>query len=293
MPLFQVTGTTDTGSLFNCAFAVVSSERRESYDFLIRSFNAVRQEVGAQAPSVAITDFEDALRSALLEVLPTVQLQLCLFHINANVDLNVKRKWLGDGAVEVQDEFDVNKDKESVEASALVRKEQKAAAAALLHNPQTAALNEISRANKSFTAQQLEATEFEHTPTGFCQLWAYVLYADSEVDFDAAWRKLQADLADQTLALSYLANTYIPLRHQWAQCFISEYENFGVRTNSPTETAHKDLNEVLRYHWPRRPLYRLPSNRRDAGQQGKGVRRGHRYYGVSYPPRVSPPAVAW
>ncbi|KAK0367606.1 hypothetical protein CLIM01_15037 [Colletotrichum limetticola] len=232
MPLFQVTGTTDTGSLFNCAFAVVSSERRESYDFLIRSFNAVRQEVGAQAPSVAITDFEDALRSALLEVLSTVQLQLCIFHINANVDLNVKRKWLGDGAVEVQDEFDVNKDKESVEASALARKEQKAAAAALLHNPQTAALNEISPRGHRVRA----------LPTGFCQLWAYVLYADSEVDFDAAWRKLQADVADQTLALSYLANTYIRLRHQWAQCFISEYENFG----SYVITGHADLYTVFR-----------------------------------------------
>ncbi|KAK1712220.1 uncharacterized protein BDZ83DRAFT_757092 [Colletotrichum acutatum] len=56
---------------------------------------------------------------------------------------------------------------------------------------------------------------------------------------------LQAEFADQTLALSYVANTYIPLRHQWTQCFISEYEKFDVRTNSPTGTAHKDLKSYI------------------------------------------------
>ncbi|OHE91750.1 hypothetical protein CORC01_12977 [Colletotrichum orchidophilum] len=63
------------------------------------------QGVGAQSPRVAIADFKEGLRSALVEVLPPFQLQHCIFHADANVDLNVKREWLGAVAVGVQDEM--------------------------------------------------------------------------------------------------------------------------------------------------------------------------------------------
>jgi hypothetical protein len=56
---------------------------------------------------------------------------------------------------------------------------------------------------------------------------------------------LQQEFSDQQPALDYISNTYLPVRHQWANCFISQYENFGVRTNSPTETAHKDLKSYV------------------------------------------------
>ncbi|KXH48535.1 hypothetical protein CNYM01_13049 [Colletotrichum nymphaeae SA-01] len=95
---FAVTGTTDIGSLYNCAFGLISTERREGYDFLIEA-----------------------------------------------------------------------------------------------------------RANETLSLGK-QPQEIPHTPTGFCQLWAYVMYAKSEEDFDAAWDRL---------------------------------------TNGPTETAHKDLKSYV------------------------------------------------
>lgn len=71
------------------------------------------------------------------------------------------------------------------------------------------------------------------------------MYADTEEDFNGVWDRLQTEFSDQQRCLDYLRSTYLPYRHQWAQCYISEYENFGVRTNSPTETAHKDLKSYV------------------------------------------------
>ncbi|KAI8314936.1 hypothetical protein K4K61_003382 [Colletotrichum sp. SAR11_59] len=242
-----ITGTTDIGSLCNCAFGLVSTDRKEGYDFLIKSFNEIHTEVGAREPSVAITDFEDALRASIMEALPATQLQLCIFHINANVDKYVRRRWQGDGGAPA-DEYDVNPDKEAAEAevaaAAKAAQEAREAEAAILNDPQAQALNEVVRANRVLSMRQLDALVVDHTPTGFTELRVYVMYADTE-DFNAAWARLQEEFADREPTLDYLRSTYFPLRHQWAQCFISEYENYGVRTNSPTETAHKDLKSYV------------------------------------------------
>ena len=225
MPLFQVTGTTDTGSLYNCAFGLASTERREGYDFLLKSLESIRAEIHVERPKVAITDFEDALRSSITGIWPDTQLQLCIFHINQNVSLNAKRKWQGPGGP-AEDELDVNRDKEAAENEAIQN------------------LNDRARANEMLSRGQQPA-EIPHTPTGFCQLWAYIVYANTEEDFDAGWARLQQEFSDQQPALDYISNTYLPVRYQWANCFISQYENFGVRTNSPTETAHKDLKSYI------------------------------------------------
>jgi hypothetical protein len=37
----------------------------------------------------------------------------------------------------------------------------------------------------------------------------------------------------------------MPFREQWANCYVRTYRNFGLRTNSPTEAAHKDLKTYL------------------------------------------------
>lgn len=108
----------DISSLFNCAFGLVSNERREGYDFLLQSIESIRAEIGAAQPQVTITDFQHALRSAITAVWPDTQLQLCIFHIHANVKMNAKNKWKGLGSIPDGD-FDVNRDKETAEAAAI------------------------------------------------------------------------------------------------------------------------------------------------------------------------------
>ncbi|EGY23413.1 uncharacterized protein VDAG_04851 [Verticillium dahliae VdLs.17] len=201
MPFFQVTGTTDISSLFNCAFGLVSNERREGYDFLLQSIESIRTEIGAAQP----------------------HLQLCIFHINANVKMNAKKKWKGPGGI-LDDELDVNRDKEAAEAAAIQD-----------------AIDNAGPVGR----RELPATAVEHRPSGFYRLWQYVIYADAEEDFKAAWQRLQDEFKDQEAVLEYVIGTYMPYRHQWAHCYISQYTNFGVRTNSPTETAHKDIKSFV------------------------------------------------
>lgn len=50
---------------------------------------------------------------------------------------------------------------------------------------------------------------------------------------------------DQVDTLDYIFKVYIPLREEWAECFIRRYRNFGQRVNSPVETAHKDVKSYL------------------------------------------------
>jgi hypothetical protein len=209
--------------LYNCVFGLSSTERREGYDFLLTSIDSIRQEIHAEKPKVATTDFEEGLRSSIQETWPDTQLQLCIFHINQNITSNAKKKGLGAGGPP-SDEFDVARDKEAAEAEAL---------------------NNQARIDEVLSRGQLPEEAVDHTVSGFCSLWAYVIYAKSEEDFDAAWARLQKEFDDQQPLLEYIRTTYIPLRYQWATCFISQYENFGVRTNSPTETAHKDIKSYV------------------------------------------------
>ncbi|KAJ4994735.1 hypothetical protein K4K48_012083 [Colletotrichum sp. SAR 10_66] len=179
IPLFQITSTTDISSLYNYAFGLVSTERKEGYNFLIKSFNEIHTE--------------------------------------------------GDGSTPA-DEYDVNRDKEAVEAEAAAAakatQEARKAEAAILNDPQAQALNEVGRANRVLSKRQLNALIINHTPTSFTELWAYVMYADTEEDFNTAWARLQDEFTNQEPTLN-------------------EYKNYSVRTNSPTETAHKDLKSYI------------------------------------------------
>jgi hypothetical protein len=137
--------------------------------------------------------------------------------------MNTKKKWKGLGGIP-DDEFDVNKDKEAAEAAALY--------------------DAIANAGP-VGRRVLASPAVENRPSGFYQLWQSVIYADTEHDFETAWKTVQEKFKDQEAVLEYLTNTYMPYRHQWAHCYISQYTNFGVRTNSPTETAHKDIKSFV------------------------------------------------
>ena len=76
--------------------------------------------------------------------------------------------------------------------------------------------------------------------------WDKVLYASKERDFEDNWQQLIKRYGDhQSGVIDYIESTYMPFREQWAQCFIRHYRNFGQRTNSPNETAHKDIKSYL------------------------------------------------
>jgi hypothetical protein len=77
------------------------------------------------------------------------------------------------------------------------------------------------------------------------EAWKRVIYAPTEADFEAQWKKLNDTYPLQHHILSYISKEYMAWRLQWAKCFIDNYRNFGQRVNSPTETAHKDVKSFL------------------------------------------------
>jgi hypothetical protein len=97
LPLFQVTGQTCLGTVFNAAFGVIDNERREGFQFLAEGVRELASNEGIRFPDVALTDFDQQMKGALDDCFPEAQQQLCIQHINSNVLLNSKKKWVHTG----------------------------------------------------------------------------------------------------------------------------------------------------------------------------------------------------
>lgn len=68
-------------------------ETQASCSLLLSTFTSFAHEINAEQPEVLVTDFDRALKEAANEHLPFTQQQICVFHINKNVIMNIKHKW--------------------------------------------------------------------------------------------------------------------------------------------------------------------------------------------------------
>ncbi|KAJ4218360.1 hypothetical protein NW757_014596, partial [Fusarium falciforme] len=57
--------------------------------------------------------------------------------------------------------------------------------------------------------------------------------------------KDRQEFDDQRAILRYLHGTYMPVRAQWARCFIRKYRNFGIRVTSGTEASNNNIKSYL------------------------------------------------
>ena len=234
MPLFNITGLTNINSIFNAGFGLIYTERQ---------VEAIRIEIGAALPKVGITDYDSNLKDALNETFPNMQQQICIFHINKNVLLKVKRKWkVPPGVVDVDDEDGPDAPRladAEADAAAAEGADESAADHEILQD-----LNAPARTEEQLQSSRLPA-EIPHTREGVLMLWKYMAYSNSEEDFMESWARLLEEFPDQEPIIEYLQTTYLPVRHQWANCYIKKYPNFGQRVTSPTESSHKDLKSYL------------------------------------------------
>jgi hypothetical protein len=83
------------------------------------------------------------------------------------------------------------------------------------------------------------------TREGFLTAWRSVVYAPTEDDFKDSWTYLIDVFGAQEDLLAYIQDTLMPVRRQWAQCWICKNLNFGLRVTSPTESAHSNLKSYL------------------------------------------------
>ncbi|KAG6281548.1 hypothetical protein E4U48_006694 [Claviceps purpurea] len=264
MYLFQATGITDQGSLANFAFGLINTETLEGFQWLCEQLNSLRLDVQAPAPKVVITDYEKALRKALNNVFPYTQQQLCVYHINTNVRSRIRSRWnkgkknkennSDEPARNVDDELeywdslgfsddsDVSDDSDDSDES------------------QSEGEPDLDIAGRTSTQEEAEEA-FHHPPSttnpqatentweGMFEAWKKVVYAAKEADFEQAWQYMKTTFGkDQLHTLRYIVKTYMPLRRQWAACFLSLYQNFGQRKDRQCRSS--DATSHLRGKFP-------------------------------------------
>ncbi|EWZ28288.1 hypothetical protein FOZG_17994 [Fusarium oxysporum Fo47] len=154
---------------------------------------------------------------------PEVQQQLCIHHINSNVLLRSKQKWVKDCSYDSS-------------SSSLDSSDEEAPA------PQTQA--ELSRKDRQFIHAPA-AEVIPHSYQGVLMMWKLVVFAETEEAHEKAWVNLCREFDDQRAILRYLYGTFMPVRAQWARCFIRKYRNFGIRVTSGTEASNNNVKSYL------------------------------------------------
>ncbi|EXL89791.1 hypothetical protein FOIG_16925 [Fusarium odoratissimum NRRL 54006] len=160
------------------------------------------------------------MKAALNDQFPDVQQQLYIHHINSNILLKSKQKWVkGRSSSSSPDSSDEDKSTPQVRAELSPKDRQ------LVH---------------ASTSEDIP-----HSYRGVLMMWKLVLFAETEDAHKKAWRNLCREFDDQRAILRYLHGTYMPVRAQWARCFIRKYRNFGIRVTSGTEASNNNIKSYL------------------------------------------------
>ncbi|KAG7130940.1 PKS-NRPS hybrid synthetase like protein [Verticillium longisporum] len=220
LPLFQATGQTCIGSVFNAAFGLVDNERREGFQFLSESIRQLSEQHSIRQPDIVITDFDNQMKAALNDQFPDAQQQLCIHHINFNVLLKSKQKWVKGQSSSSNPDGSDGEDSAPEAPVELSPKDRQ-----LVHAP--------------------AAEVIPHSYRAVLTMWKLVLFAETEDAHEKAWGDLCREFDDQRAILRYLHGTYMPVRAQWARCFIRKYRNFAIRVTSGTEASNNNIKSYL------------------------------------------------
>ncbi|KAL1897550.1 hypothetical protein Cpir12675_002278 [Ceratocystis pirilliformis] len=109
-------------------------------------------------------------------------------------------------------------------------------------------LDEEDRLAIRLSTTQGKATNtgsISHDYRGVLEMWKAIVFAETEKEHDTAWVILREESDDQRVILLYLYRTYMPLRAQWAHCFIRGYPNFGICVTSGTEASNNNIKSYL------------------------------------------------
>lgn len=93
MPLFVISGQTALNTTFYVAFCFLCTETIEDYIWALNRLKVLYTQLEIPALTVAITDMERGLMSALENVFPSTNHLLCLWHICKNVLAKCKRSF--------------------------------------------------------------------------------------------------------------------------------------------------------------------------------------------------------
>lgn len=90
LPLLHILGCTNLQSFFSAGFCFLRTETQQDYQWAISTFIA---KTRMPLPRIFISDQEDALKSAILWLLPSIPQLLCIWHVNKNVQTKAQQVW--------------------------------------------------------------------------------------------------------------------------------------------------------------------------------------------------------
>ena len=228
MPFLNVIGVISISSTFNITFRLVNKEDQESYNQALERLKDLRSIVTTNEPHVVIIDFEKALKNALKNVWLDTQQQICLWYINKNVVFKVKKrqKW-PPGITPPNEAPKVDKTDDYMDP--------------IFRDLVTTAIGE----QPSSLIGRLPIKVLDN-PNSFLKLQKYLYYTITKEDLKATWVRILKDFLHQEAIIEYIQGTYLPVRRQWAGCYIRHYRNFGIKVISYTKGSHKEIKSYLR-----------------------------------------------
>jgi hypothetical protein len=236
MPFFQGTAVTHTKKNLPLFQGIVDNERESGFRWLLEQVHLLLKECEADDPTLFITDYDNALMNALKYEFPQAHHQLCVFHMNMNIVLNIKKKWqkpTAPGEEEAEEEAEEEtEDAEEEEAEAAI-----------------ASLNSPARNKATIPTKVPELKDIPYTRQALFDLLKFMEYSTDREVYDTAWQRLQEKFKDQKAILNYLKTYYVDDEEQivgkWAAHQTCRILNFGLRTTSSTESMHRKLKVYL------------------------------------------------
>lgn len=140
----------------------------------------LRLRIGADVPSIVITDRDERMRASILANWPSTKLQLCLFHVDKNVQTNLAKKWrksaTEEAAIEDQATIDLTVDLEvDNQGQEAGPQGQGEAAAQGQQDPAAQGRQDTPEAHNN--------GPIAHNQDGFMALWRRIVYAATQGQF--------------------------------------------------------------------------------------------------------------
>ncbi|EGU81511.1 hypothetical protein FOXB_07975 [Fusarium oxysporum f. sp. conglutinans Fo5176] len=93
MPLVTVVAVSSEKTSMPICYGLLNNEQVASFEWFLKQVSRFQRVGIISPPEIVITDKDDQLCNAIRQVFPNTQLQLCVFHINSNVVLYIKKWW--------------------------------------------------------------------------------------------------------------------------------------------------------------------------------------------------------
>lgn len=244
LALFQIIGLNGLGKSFSCGFGLINNEREEGFNWVLKQVDYLRSSIGASAPEITITDYDKAMKNAVKRVYPNAMPQICIFHVNKNVVLHIKKKWDKKAAEAIRCAFESAQGSHEAQLGGQDSQEDDEE----LDEEDERVMRRLNRMAIDPHHQESIPTDpelIEHSRAGLYALWGHVLYAITLEGFHEAWERLKAFFSEQTAIIEYLETTYMAIAPEWATCYVNQRRNFGQRTTSPVEATNRYIKSYV------------------------------------------------